>query len=166
MNLELTTEQYRWIDGWLQLWGAWVQTGRIDKSMINMIAKFMATVEPQQTSRPVCSDDDGMLISQVIGSHLKAIDENAYKMLLAYYVYQSSEIRIATWQHAVASPRLMKTRGGNQYKKPSMSTVRREVKDVLNASLFCLYQPMQNAFIGRDNAKKIAKNVHNELAFQ
>lgn len=166
MKLELTTEQYRWIDGWLQLWGAWVQTGRIDKSMINMIAKFMATVEPQQTSRPVCSDDDGMLISQVIGSHLKAIDENAYKMLLAYYVYQSSEIRIATWQHAIACPRLMRTRGGNQYKKPSMSTVRREVKDVLNASLFCLYQPMQNAFIVRDNAKKIAKNVHNELAFQ
>lgn len=166
MKLELTSDQHRWIDGQLQLWGAWVQTGRIDKSMINMIAKFMATVEPQQCSRPVCSDDDGMLISQVIGTHLKAIDENAYKMLLAYYVYQSSEIRIATWQHAVACPRLMKTRGGNQYKKPSISTVRREVKEVINAALFCLYQPMQNAFIVRDNAKKIAKKVHYSLAFQ
>jgi hypothetical protein len=165
MKLELTTDQYRWIDGWLHLWGAWVQTGRIDKSMINMIAKFMATVEPQQCSRQVCSDDDGMLISRVVGAHLQQIDSNAYKVLLAYYVYQSSEIRIASWQHATASPRLMKTRGGNQYRKPSISTVRREVKDTLNAALFCLYQPMQNAFIVRDNAKKISKNVDNVLAF-
>ena len=165
MKLELSADQHRWIDGHLQLWGAWVQTGRIDKSMINMIAKFMATVEPQQASRPVCSDDDGMLISQVVGAYLKAVDENAYKVLLAYYVYQSSEIRIATWQHAIANPRVMRTRAGNQRKKPSISTIRREVKDTLNAALFCLYQPMQNAFIVRDNMQKITKNVHNSLAF-
>ncbi|MFO5631849.1 antiterminator Q family protein, partial [Klebsiella pneumoniae] len=55
MKLELTNEQHQWIDQWLQLWGAWCQTGKIDKAMINMIAKFMATVEPQAPSRPVCS---------------------------------------------------------------------------------------------------------------
>lgn len=61
MKLELTKEQHQWVDQWLQLWGAWSQTGKIDKAMINMIARFMATVEPQEASRPVCSDDDGML---------------------------------------------------------------------------------------------------------
>ncbi|WP_261333166.1 antiterminator Q family protein, partial [Klebsiella pneumoniae] len=66
MKLELTNEQHQWIDQWLQLWGAWCQTGKIDKAMMNMIAKFMATVEPQAPSRPVCSDDDGLLIDAVI----------------------------------------------------------------------------------------------------
>ena len=70
MKLELTNEQHQWIDQWLQLWGAWCQTGKIDKAMINMIAKFMATVEPQAPSRPVCSDDDGMLIDAVIRHEL------------------------------------------------------------------------------------------------
>lgn len=53
MKLELTNDQHQWVDQWLQLWGAWCQTGKIDKAMINMIARFMATVEPQQASRPV-----------------------------------------------------------------------------------------------------------------
>ncbi|MDF4697036.1 hypothetical protein P3548_25245 [Vibrio parahaemolyticus] len=34
---ELTDEQFRWLDGWLNLWGAWVYSGRIDIRMINMI---------------------------------------------------------------------------------------------------------------------------------
>lgn len=71
MKLELTADQHRWIDNWLHLWGAWAQTGKIDKSMINMIAKFMATVEGQQSSRPMCSDDDGMLIDAVLRHYLK-----------------------------------------------------------------------------------------------
>lgn len=166
MKLELNNEQHQWIDQWLQLWGAWAQTGKINKSMINMIAKFMATVQPQEVSRPVCSDDDGMLIDAVLRHYLKSIDENAWRVIFAYYVCNSSEIRIASWQHAVSGPRVMKTRSGNQYKRPSISTIRREVKDTINAALFCLYQPMQNAFIDRDNARKIAKNTQKSLAFQ
>lgn len=38
MKLELTNDQHQWVDQWLQLWGAWCQTGKIDKAMINMIA--------------------------------------------------------------------------------------------------------------------------------
>ncbi|MBF7823499.1 antiterminator, partial [Klebsiella quasivariicola] len=86
MKMELTNEQHQWIDQWLQLWGAWCQTGKIDKAMINMIAKFMATVEPQAPSRPVCSDDDGLLIDAVIRHYLKNVDENAWKVIFAYYV--------------------------------------------------------------------------------
>ena len=134
--------------------------------MINMIAKFMATVEGQQSSRPMCSDDDGMLIDAVIRHYLKNVDENAWRVVFAYYVCNSSEIRLASWQPAVSKPRLMKTRGGNQYKHPSISTIRREVKQIINASLFCLYQPLQNAFNNRENVRKIAKNPHNALAFQ
>ncbi|STT97068.1 phage antitermination protein Q [Klebsiella pneumoniae] len=61
---------------------------------------------------------------------------------------------------------LMKTRAGNQYKHPSISTIRREVKQIINAALFCLYQPLQNAFNDRESVREIAKNSHNVLAFQ
>lgn len=165
MKLELTNEQFRWIDGWLQLWGAWTRTGRIDKPMMNMIAKFMATVQPQEPSKPVCSDDDGLLISVVIRDYLKNIDENAWRVLFAYYVCDSSEIRIASWQHAISGPRLMRTRGENKYKKPSITTIRREVKAQINASLFCLYQPLQNAFNERELLRKSQKMSKFAIAF-
>ncbi|HHR5809872.1 TPA: antiterminator Q family protein, partial [Providencia alcalifaciens] len=75
---ELTKEQFDWLNGWLELWGAWVHSGRLNVRMINMIYKFMRTVEPNSTpSRPMCSDDDGMLISQVVDSII-ATDEQAY----------------------------------------------------------------------------------------
>ncbi|HHR5809851.1 TPA: antiterminator Q family protein, partial [Providencia alcalifaciens] len=75
---ELTKEQFDWLNGWLELWGAWVHSGRLNVRMINMIYKFMRTVEPSSTpSRPMCSDDDGMLISQVVDSII-ATDEQAY----------------------------------------------------------------------------------------
>ncbi|MGU0171662.1 hypothetical protein ACVXG8_09710 [Escherichia coli] len=53
-----------------------------------------------------------MLIDAVLRHYLKNIDENAWRVVFAYYVCNSSEIRIASWQHAVSKPRVMKTRGG------------------------------------------------------
>ncbi len=48
MKLELTKDQHQWVDQWLQLWGAWCQTGKIDKAMINMIARFMLPSSPSK----------------------------------------------------------------------------------------------------------------------
>lgn len=91
---ELTDEQFRWLDGWLNLWGAWVYSGRIDIRMINMIYKFMQTVEPSKNpSRPMCNDDEGMLISQVVDSVI-ATDTQAYGILLSYYAHGSSSCRL------------------------------------------------------------------------
>ncbi len=68
-QLKLTKEQHDWVNGWLELWGAWVYSGRLEKRMSSVIAQYMATVEPQGSpSRPMCNDDDGMLISQVVDS--------------------------------------------------------------------------------------------------
>ena len=39
------------------------------KRMSSVIAKFMESVEPGRVmTRPMCNDDDGMLISQVVDS--------------------------------------------------------------------------------------------------
>ncbi len=66
-ELNLTKEQHDWLNGWLELWGAWVYSGRLEKRMSSVIAKFMESVEPGRVmTRPMCNDDDGMLISQVV----------------------------------------------------------------------------------------------------
>lgn len=68
-ELNLTKEQHEWLNGWLELWGAWVYSGRLEKRMSSVIAKFMESVEPGRVmTRPMCNDDDGMLISQVVDS--------------------------------------------------------------------------------------------------
>ncbi|MEQ5232291.1 antiterminator Q family protein [Providencia rettgeri] len=153
---ELTKEQFDWLNGWLELWGAWVHSGNGGR-MINMIYKFMRTVEPNSTpSRPMCSDDEGMLISQVVDSII-ATDEQAYQILLSYYACGASKLSISSYYHKVAKPRKMQTRGGNRLKKPSFGTCRNEVDEKLKACQWLLYEPLRNAMNSRKRVAKIKK---------
>ena len=153
---ELTDEQFSWLDGWLELWGAWVQSGRSGR-MINMIYKFMKTVEPNATpSRPMCNDDEGMLISQVVDSVI-ATDTQAYGILLSYYAHGSSKLSIASYYHRVAKPRKMQTKGGNRFKKPSLGTCRNDVDAKLKAAQWLLYEPLRNAMNNRKRVAKVRK---------
>lgn len=111
---KLTKEQHEWLNGWLELWGAWVYSGRLEKRMSSVIAKFMESVEPGRImTRPMCNDDDGMLISQVVDS-VMYIDKKAFDILLSYYAHGSSKHAIASYYHRVARPRKMLCRGGGR----------------------------------------------------
>lgn len=156
-QLKLTKEQHDWINGWLELWGAWVYSGRLEKRMSSVIAQYMATVEPQGSpSRPMCNDDDGMLISQVVDSVMR-IDTKAFGILMSYYVNNSTEYAISVYSYKSANPRKITTRGGNRFKRPSLSTCRREVKEILEASVFMIYQPLLSAMNSRKRVGKIQK---------
>ena len=101
-ELNLTKEQQEWLNCWLELWGAWVYSGRLEKRMSSVIAKFMESVEPGRVmTRPMCNDDDGMLISQVVDS-VMYIDKKAFGILLSYYAHGSSKHAIASYYHRVA----------------------------------------------------------------
>jgi len=156
-ELNLTKEQFDWVNGWMELFGAWVYSGRLEKRMTSVIAQYMATVEPQSYPyRPMCNDDDGLLISQVVDS-VMCIDKKAFGILLSYYAHGSSKRAIASYYHKCASPRKMSGRGGESYRVPSMITCRREVDEILNASLYLLYTPLLNAFNDRKRVVKIRK---------
>ncbi|HGJ5879144.1 MAG TPA: antiterminator, partial [Arsenophonus nasoniae] len=66
-------------------------------------------------------------------------DEKAYQILLSYYVYGKSKLSIATYYHNIAKPRRMMTRAGGRWKKPSRITCRREINDILNASVYLIH---------------------------
>lgn len=162
-ELNLSKEQSDWLNGWLELWGAWVYSGRLEKRQSSVIAQYMATVEPQSyPSRPMCNDDDGMLISQVVDS-VMCIDKKAFGILLSYYAHGSSKRAIASYYHKCASPRKMAGRSGESFRKPSLATCRNEINEILNASLFLIYQPMQNAFNDRKRVAKVKHSANNML---
>lgn len=155
-ELNLTKEQHDWINGWLELWGAWVYTGRLEKRMSSMIAQWMESVEPSRVmSRPMCNDDDGMLISQVVDSVMR-IDTRALGILISYYAHGSSKRAIASYYHRTAKPRKIdKGRMGEGWRKPSEETCRKEVSQIINASLYILYNPLHHAFKSRKRVGKI-----------
>lgn len=156
-ELCLSKDQHDWLNSWLELWGAWVYSGRLEKRQSSMIAQWMASVEPQPgMTRPMSNDDDGMLISQVVDS-VMFIDKKAFGILLSYYAHGSSKRAIASYYHKVASPRKMSGRGGEQIRKPSATTCRREVDEILNASLYLIHDPLLSAFNSRKRVAKIRK---------
>lgn len=162
-ELNLSKEQHDWLNGWLELWGAWVYSGRLEKRMTSVIAQYMATVEPQSYPyRPMCNDDDGLLISQVVDS-VMCIDKKALGILLSYYAHGSSKRAIASYYHKCASPRKMSGRSGESIRKPSLATCRNEIDEILNASLFLIYQPLQNAFNDRKRVAKVKPSANKGL---
>lgn len=167
-ELNLTKEQHDWINGWLELWGSWVYSGRLEKRMSSVIAQFMERVEPSRVmTRQMCNDDDGMLISQVVDS-VMCIDKKAFGILLSYYSHGSTEHAIASYYHKTAKPRKTSRRGEERLSKPSMSTCRREIKQVLEASRFMIYQPLKNAFNSRKRVVKVrhlSSNVLTSLSY-
>ncbi|QQA77047.1 antiterminator Q family protein [Pectobacterium parmentieri] len=157
-ELKLSKEQHDWINGWMELFGAWVYSGRLEKRQSSVIAQFMERVEPSRVmSRPMCNDDDGMLISQVVDS-VMVIDTRALGILLSYYAHGSSKRAIASYYHKAARPRKIdRGRLGEGWRKPSEETLRKEIAQILEATLYILYTPLQNAFKSR---KRVAKIKH------
>ncbi|WP_346827760.1 antiterminator Q family protein [Serratia inhibens] len=157
-GLKLTKEQEDWLQPWLECWGAWVYTGRLEKRQSSIIAEYMATVEPSNyPERPICNDDDGMLITRVVDL-IYVIDRRAFGLLLSRYVHGSSDRAIAKYYYAVAKPRAMIRRNGQPgFRRPSHITCRREVSEILAAAEYLLYQPLQDAFILRERERKNKK---------
>ncbi|AWK15349.1 antiterminator Q family protein [Candidatus Fukatsuia symbiotica] len=158
-QLRLNNEQYHWVNHWLERWGAWVYSGRLEKPQSSIIAHYMAKVNPQESpTRLMCNDDDGLLISRVVDTVMR-VDIKAFKIVLSYYVQCTSRRAIANYYHHCASPRKMNGRGGDRVKKPSFGTCRNEIDAILEAAVWLLYQPLQKAFDSRKPVAKIHKTA-------
>ncbi|AUU36015.1 antiterminator Q family protein [Proteus mirabilis] len=166
-GLKLDKTREAWLQNWLTRFGTWVHSGRIDKRQSSMIAQFMERVERRDYPyRPTCSDEDGLLIQRVVDS-IYHIDIQAFNMLLSRYAFCASDRAIARYYHKNSEPRIMARRNGMlRERKPSMSTCRREVEEILNAVEYLLYQPLVDAFKNREKEmieKRNSKNVLTSL---
>lgn len=163
-GLNLDKEREVWLQNWLSLFGAWVYSGRLEKRQSSMIAQFMATVERRDyPDRPMCNDDDGLLINSVVNL-IYDLDTEAFKMLISRYVYCASDRSIARCRHQNYERRVMARRNGLARERiPSMSTCRREVDEILKAAEYLLYQPLVDAFKNREREAIKERNSKNVL---
>ncbi|WP_340614264.1 hypothetical protein, partial [Xenorhabdus thailandensis] len=70
--------------------------------------------------------------------------------------FNSSDRAIARYYHNIVKPRKMVRRSGQLvFRKPSLSTCRREVEEILKATEYLLYQPLQDAFTCREQTRKL-----------
>lgn len=163
-EMKLATDQYRWIDEWMQMWGAWVYSGRLEKRMSSVIAQYMEAADPSRVmpSRPMCNDDDGMVISGVVDKVIAAVDKRAFGIILSYYSHGSSKREIATYYHKTSSNRASLDRKGNERRRPpSLSTCRREVDQIIESSLWMIYQSLNPVMMEREAEafkKRMAKS--------
>lgn len=163
-GLVLGAEQEAWLQGWLSKFGAWVYSGRLEKRQSSIIAEFMVTVEKRDyPEREMCNDDDGMLITKVVDK-IYHIDRIAFTLLLLRYAFVSSDRAIARYYYGIAQPRQMVRRNRTlEYRKPSMATCRREVKEIIRSAEYLIYPHLYNAFKIRDNEWKKKNNSKNVL---
>lgn len=163
-GLALDKDREVWLQNWLSLFGAWVYSGRLEKRQSSMIAQFMATVERRDyPDRPMCNDDDGLLINSVVNL-IYDLDTEAFKMLISRYVYCASDRAIARCRYQNYERRVMTRRNGLPRERiPSMSTCRREVDEILKAAEYLLYQPLVDAFKNREREAIKERNSKNVL---
>ncbi|HGJ5890558.1 MAG TPA: antiterminator Q family protein [Arsenophonus apicola] len=163
-SLCLTQDQDLWLQHWLSKFGAWVYSGRLEKRQSSIIAQLMLTVERRDEPwREMCSDDDGLFIAKVV-DNIYQLDRIAFSLLLCRYVFNRSDRAIARYYHSLVKPRVMIRRNRTQeYRKPSMSTCRREVNEILSAAEYLIYPILKNAFKKRENESKTRKNDKNLL---
>lgn len=91
----LSPEKQKWIETVLCLWGAWEFSGLDDRRKVNMIYKFMMSVEAEQLSkREQCCDEFGLLMNCVIHVVTKG-KIHIKKYIEAKYVFGISERKIA-----------------------------------------------------------------------
>ncbi|MCX3072451.1 hypothetical protein OOI97_20020 [Providencia stuartii] len=76
----------------------------------------------------------------------------------------SSDRAIARYYYGIAQPRQMVCRNRTlEYRKPSMATCRREVKEIIRSAEYLIYTHLYNAFKILDNEWKKKNNSKNVL---
>ena len=83
---QLTMEQEKFVDENMYAWGAWIRSGRIDKVKLNIIAKLMQSAIPSEPNEPMCDDETGFMISQVVEQFFVKNDCTLHFIVFAYYV--------------------------------------------------------------------------------
>ncbi|QKJ86675.1 DUF1133 family protein [Paramixta manurensis] len=144
--VKLNREETLWLIPWLEKWGAWIYSGRIDRRQSSVIAGFMAQAAGVSgTGRPLCNDDEGILINGVI-DELHHINKQAWSLLICRYAFCASERKLAGYYQSICEPRLMSAvQGKPKYRVPSLATCRREVNEMFSAMESFIYVRLQAA---------------------
>src|SRR5699024_3108876 len=159
-DLQLTNEQEKWVKAWLCKWGAWIRSGRLDKRQVNIIGRLMDSVTPADPSDPICTDDEGVMISQMIDEFFTTQDKELHFIVYGHYVDKMSVNRLSVVLFDEIEPRLMKPcMNKPSIRKPSLKTVKRYVQCRLDLATAIIHEMLIKGFIILKNVAKNRKNI-------
>ncbi|MDK9430948.1 antiterminator Q family protein [Gallibacterium anatis] len=159
-DLQLTNEQEKWVKAWLCKWGAWIRSGRLDKRQVNIIGRLMDSVTPADPSDPICTDDEGLMISQMIDEFFTTQDKELHFIVYGHYVDKMSVNRLSVVLFDEIEPRLMKPcMNKPSIRKPSLKTVKRYVQCRLDLVTAIIHEMLIKGFIILKNVAKNRKNI-------
>ncbi|KGQ27300.1 antitermination protein [Gallibacterium anatis] len=159
-DLQLTNEQEKWVKEWLCKWGAWIRSGRLDKRQVNIIGRLMDSVTPADPSDPICTDDEGLMISQMIDEFFTTQDKELHFIVYGHYVDKMSVNRLSVVLFDEIEPRLMKPcMNKPSIRKPSLKTVKRYVQCRLDLATAIIHEMLIKGFIILKNVAKNRKNI-------
>lgn len=159
-DLQLTNEQEKWVKEWLCKWGAWIRSGRLDKRQVNIIGRLMDSVTPADPSDPICTDDEGLMISQIIDEFFTTQDKELHFIVYGHYVDKMTVNRLSVVLFDEIEPRLMKhCMNKPSIRKPSLKTVKRYVKCRLNLATAIIHEMLVKGFTILKNVAKNRKNI-------
>lgn len=78
----------------LEMWGGWAATEKSGISYPHIAAGFRGLITAAPSNRPVCSDNDGMILDSCI-SRLMKTHPDEHALLVAHYLYRISLRSIA-----------------------------------------------------------------------
>ncbi|WP_342753725.1 antiterminator Q family protein [Pantoea sp. MBD-2R] len=82
----------------LEMWGGWAATEQSGVSYSHIAAGFRGLITSAPSNRPICSDNDGMILDSCI-SRLKVDHPEEHALLVAHYHYRISLRSIARRRH-------------------------------------------------------------------
>ena len=157
---ELTIEQEEFVDRYMYQWGAWVRSGRFDKPQLNIIAKLMQSVIPAEQNEPICDDEIGMMISEVIERFFLKNDRTLHYIVFSYYVNKSTINHIAVkLRENCGEIKMQPCAGKPDIRTPSLKTMKRNVEKELKLAKAIIHELLITGFVilrtGRQNARSI-----------
>ncbi|HDR0955899.1 TPA: antitermination protein [Pasteurella multocida] len=144
----------------MDMWGNWIRTERFDKTQFNIIGRLMQSVIPSEPSEPICDDDVGMMISQIVDQFFMKHDPAMRFIVFSYYVNKCTINKIAvTLRNNSDEVPMQPCAGKSNIRVPSLDYFKRQVKNELLFAKAIIHELLVNGFVilrtGRENAANV-----------
>ncbi|MFK3558317.1 antiterminator Q family protein [Pasteurella multocida] len=159
-ELTLTEEQEHFVDKWMDMWGNWVSTEKLEKAQCNIIARLMQSITPSEPSELVCDDDVGMMISQIVDQFFMKNDKVVHFIVFSYYVKKCTINKIAVTLRKNSNEVPMQSCAGkSKIRVPSLKTFKRDVEKALKMAKAIILKLLVKGFLILRNCSKHVDNV-------
>lgn len=159
-DLTLTAKQEAFVDEWMFKWGVWVNSGRIDKRGLNIIAKLMQSVVPVEPSDAICTDEEGMMISEIVEQFFTKNDRTLHYIVFAYYVNKATIHRIAVKLRENSDGVAMRPcNGKSNVRIPSLKTFQRNIEKELMLAKAIIHELLLTGFVILRKCGQNAENI-------